>query len=111
MAGSDPFIEENKEKSETVKELQEKIAAKMTKEGRVVPHGTVASEEVGEGVVSKAKEDLVRSQSKPDMKPDICLHTPEAKKSESDLHWEKLETTLDRPMRLCDMDFSDLIIV
>lgn len=64
------------------------------------------------GIISKAKQDLSRSKSKHDviksaeaLKPAVP-ETP--KKSENDLHWEQLMRSLQRPLVLCDLDFSDL---
>lgn len=63
------------------------------------------------GLISKAKEGLAKSKSKADV-----LRSPtnenlpkiEAKKSENELRWEELVVNLNRPLNLCDMDFTDL---
>lgn len=63
------------------------------------------------GLISKAKEGLAKSKSKADV-----LRSPthenlpkiEAKKSENELRWEELVANLNRPLNLCDMDFTDL---
>ncbi|VVC94268.1 unnamed protein product [Leptidea sinapis] len=65
------------------------------------------------GIVSKAKEELAKSQSKEIIKSSTIeksskLH--EIKVSENDLHWEELrKTCLNREFQLCDLDFSDLL--
>uniref|UniRef100_A0AAR5QKK1 FH2 domain-containing protein n=1 Tax=Dendroctonus ponderosae TaxID=77166 RepID=A0AAR5QKK1_DENPD len=64
------------------------------------------------GLISKAKEGLAKSKSKADV-----LRSPthenlpkiEAKKSENELRWEELVANLNRPLNLCDMDFTDLM--
>lgn len=90
------------------------------------------------GLISKAKEGLAKSKSKGDIsrynkinrikltvlfKPkkkifsisrspsvDQELKKHEPKKSESELHWEELVNNMSRPLRLCDLDFTDLQI-
>ncbi|XP_026746586.1 uncharacterized protein LOC113507709 isoform X2 [Trichoplusia ni] len=64
------------------------------------------------GIVSKAKEELAKSQSKeiiksPTIEKSAKVH--EIKVSENDLHWEELRKgCLHREFHLCDLDFSDL---
>ncbi|XP_063392862.1 FH1/FH2 domain-containing protein 3 isoform X3 [Cydia fagiglandana] len=64
------------------------------------------------GIVSKAKEELAKSQSKEVIKTPTIEKTPklhEIKISENDLHWEELKKgCLNREFHLCDLDFSDL---
>ncbi|KOB67116.1 FH1/FH2 domain-containing protein [Operophtera brumata] len=64
------------------------------------------------GIVSKAKEELAKSQSKEVIKSPTIEKSPkihEIKVSENDLHWEELKKgCLDREFHLCDLDFSDL---
>ncbi|XP_063632976.1 FH1/FH2 domain-containing protein 3 isoform X2 [Cydia splendana] len=64
------------------------------------------------GIVSKAKEELAKSQSKEVIKSPTIEKTPklhEIKISENDLHWEELKKgCLNREFHLCDLDFSDL---
>ncbi|XP_050526357.1 FH1/FH2 domain-containing protein 3 isoform X2 [Daktulosphaira vitifoliae] len=63
------------------------------------------------GIISKAMEGLAKSQSKNEM---VKSPTSEAsvdivsKKTETDLHWEKLVSECDRSLQLCDLDFSTL---
>lgn len=40
------------------------------------------------------------------MDQDLKKHEP--KKSENELHWEELVKSMSRPLRLCDLDFTDL---
>ncbi|XP_075991055.1 formin homology 2 domain containing isoform X3 [Anticarsia gemmatalis] len=64
------------------------------------------------GIVSKAKEELAKSQSKEIIKSPSIEKSPkvhEIKVSENDLHWEELRKgCLHREFQLCDLDFSDL---
>ncbi|XP_061717151.1 uncharacterized protein LOC133524847 isoform X2 [Cydia pomonella] len=64
------------------------------------------------GIVSKAKEELAKSQSKEVIKSPTIEKSPklhEIKISENDLHWEELKKgCLNREFHLCDLDFSDL---
>ncbi|KAJ8736909.1 hypothetical protein PYW07_000180 [Mythimna separata] len=64
------------------------------------------------GIVSKAKEELAKSQSKEIIKSPTIEKSPkvhEIKVSENDLHWEELKKgCLHREFHLCDLDFSDL---
>ncbi|GLG92499.1 Protein cappuccino [Gryllus bimaculatus] len=64
------------------------------------------------GLISKAKEGLAKSKSKADVtKSPTGENVPkmvEQKKSETELHWEELLSSLKRPLSLCDLDFTDL---
>lgn len=64
------------------------------------------------GLISKAKEGLAKSKSKADVlkspTSDGLPKIAETKKSESELHWEELANKLQRPLSLCDLDFTDL---
>lgn len=64
------------------------------------------------GIVSKAKEELAKSQSKEVIKSPSIEKSPkvhEIKVSENDLHWEELRKgCMNRAFHLCDLDFSDL---
>ncbi|KAF5302687.1 hypothetical protein FQA39_LY10183 [Lamprigera yunnana] len=63
------------------------------------------------GLISKAKEGLAKSKSKIDiLKSPTAENLPkiEAKKSENELRWEELAKLLNRPLHLCDIDFTDL---
>ena len=65
------------------------------------------------GIISKAKEELIKSKSRHDLR-NLSDNSPaatnriETKKSENELHWESLLETLDRPLQICDLDFTDL---
>lgn len=65
------------------------------------------------GLISKAKEGLAKSKSKgeisrsPSVDQDL-KKAAEPKKSENELHWEELVQNMDRPLILCDLDFTDL---
>lgn len=64
------------------------------------------------GLISKAKEGLAKSKSKADVLKsptgDNLPKLTEVKKSENELHWEELVKKLNRPLALCDLDFTDL---
>ena len=67
------------------------------------------------GIISKAKEELTKSKSRHDLRNLSDQNSPlsptgkvEPKKSENELHWESLLETLDRPLQICDLDFTDL---
>lgn len=64
------------------------------------------------GIVSKAKEELAKSQSKEIIKSPTKEKSPkihDIKVSENDLHWEELRAgSVHREFHLCDLDFSDL---
>ncbi|RXG67831.1 FH1/FH2 domain-containing protein 3, partial [Armadillidium vulgare] len=58
------------------------------------------------GRIQKAKGDLLKAHSKSELKPQKSPEPP--KKSENDIHWENLVNQLNRPLELCDLDFTDL---
>ena len=63
------------------------------------------------GIISKAKEELIKSKSRHDLRNlenSSSGAKVEVKKSENELHWESLLQTLDRPLQICDLDFTDL---
>jgi hypothetical protein len=66
------------------------------------------------GVVSRAKESLNRCKSRPEVMSgtptDIELSKidKDARRSGHNLQWEMLASTLERPLVLCDLDFTDL---
>ncbi|XP_053623836.1 uncharacterized protein Fhos isoform X1 [Plodia interpunctella] len=65
------------------------------------------------GIVSKAKEELAKSQTKEVIKSPSIEKAPkvthEVKVSENDLHWEELKkSAAERAFHLCDLDFSEL---
>jgi len=67
------------------------------------------------GIISKAKEELIKSKSRHDLRnlgdqqnSSSNSAKVEPKKSENELHWESLLETLDRPLQVCDLDFTDL---
>ncbi|XP_071172443.1 FH1/FH2 domain-containing protein 3-like isoform X28 [Mytilus edulis] len=57
------------------------------------------------GLISKAKEGLV---VKPNEPPKPKPTTPEIVLTESDLQWDKLKKRLHRPLKIKDLDFTDL---
>ncbi|CAG0882676.1 unnamed protein product [Darwinula stevensoni] len=67
------------------------------------------------GVVSRAKESLNDQVNKSKSRLEVPLpglpkqkSNKDLRKSENDIQWEKLLETLDRPLKLCDLDFTDL---
>lgn len=66
------------------------------------------------GIISKAKEELTKSKSRHDLRNlDNCppLNNKQAevsKKSENELQWDSLLESLERPLQICDLDFTDL---
>lgn len=92
----------------TVKDLTQKLANQNILHS---PSDENKPNRIGDmtGLISKAKEGLAKSKSKADV-----LKNPESppkievKKSENELRWEELVANLDRPLNLCDMDFTDL---
>lgn len=64
------------------------------------------------GLISKAKEGLAKSKSQANvLKSPTGDNIPkviEVKKSENELRWEELVANMNRPLNLCDMDFTDL---
>ncbi|XP_065561895.1 uncharacterized protein LOC136028152 isoform X3 [Artemia franciscana] len=59
------------------------------------------------GIISKAKEGLTKSKSRNDLKAEPQVKV-EQKKSENELHWEELVRSLNRPLQICDLDFTEL---
>lgn len=95
----------------TVKDLTQKLANQNilhspSEENKVNRIGDMS------GLISKAKEGLAKSKSKADVLKsptgDNIPKVVEVKKSENELRWEELVASLDRPLNLCDMDFTDL---
>uniref|UniRef100_T1IVY7 GBD/FH3 domain-containing protein n=1 Tax=Strigamia maritima TaxID=126957 RepID=T1IVY7_STRMM len=65
------------------------------------------------GIVSKAKEGLISQCSRNDEEKSPTLLLPPVlnavePKKENDLQWEQLMSTLDRPLIITDLDFTDL---
>lgn len=66
------------------------------------------------GIISKAKEELIKSKSRHDLRNlDNCppLNSKPAevsKKSENELQWDSLLESLERPLQISDLDFTDL---
>ncbi|XP_050465514.1 uncharacterized protein LOC126858896 isoform X3 [Cataglyphis hispanica] len=95
----------------TVKDLTQKLAAQ-----NLIPSSPVEEKvsRIGDmsGLISKAKEGLAKSKSKADVLKsptgDNLPKLQETKKSENELHWEELVKKLQRPLALCDLDFTDL---
>ncbi|XP_044734210.1 FH1/FH2 domain-containing protein 3 isoform X2 [Chrysoperla carnea] len=108
------FLQLNKENS--VKDLTQKLSSQN------ILHSPSPIDEnrpnrIGDmtGLIFKAKEGLAKSKSKIDVlrSPTNEQQTPkftvpEVKKTESELHWEELARTINRPLNLCDLDFTDL---
>ncbi|CAH0547380.1 unnamed protein product [Brassicogethes aeneus] len=94
----------------TVKDLTQKLANQNilhspSEDSKVNRMGDMS------GLISKAKEGLAKSKSKADvLKSPTSESMPklENKKSENELRWEELLANLNRPLNLCDMDFTDL---
>ncbi|CAG9137770.1 unnamed protein product [Plutella xylostella] len=95
-------------KEHTIKDLAQKLTSPVspTSEEKLPKVSEMA------GIVSKAKEELAKSQSKEVIKSPTIDLTPkvqEIKISENDLHWEELKNgCLNREYFLCDLDFSEL---
>ena len=72
--------------------------------------GSSAPEGNFKGLLSQAKAGLSSSNRPAAPKPAAFEPPPppEVKKSESDLQWEELEKNLRRPLKLKDIDFTDL---
>ncbi|XP_050443785.1 FH1/FH2 domain-containing protein 3 isoform X2 [Adelges cooleyi] len=63
------------------------------------------------GIISKAMEGLAKSQSKNEVVKSPTSDSPAdvlSRKTETDLHWEKLVSECNRSLQLCDLDFSIL---
>ncbi|CAG0914218.1 unnamed protein product [Notodromas monacha] len=74
------------------------------------------------GVVSRAKESLNRCKSRPELiksvttcdlptdgsQQDQPFISPLLRNKSADLQWDLLAQSLDRPLKLCDLDFTDL---
>ncbi|XP_066909564.1 FH1/FH2 domain-containing protein 1 isoform X3 [Halyomorpha halys] len=62
------------------------------------------------GIISKAKEELAKSQSRGEAlkSPTTEMPRPEIKKTETELHWEEMARSCIRLLKLCDLDFTDL---
>ncbi|XP_026462280.1 LOW QUALITY PROTEIN: FH1/FH2 domain-containing protein 3-like [Ctenocephalides felis] len=64
------------------------------------------------GLITKAKEGLAKSKSKGELakspSQEQQIIKQDIKKTENELHWEQLVQNLDRPLNLCDLDFTDL---
>ncbi|XP_048488325.1 FH1/FH2 domain-containing protein 3 isoform X3 [Plutella xylostella] len=95
-------------KEHSIKDLAQKLTSPVspTSEEKLPKVAEMA------GIVSKAKEELAKSQSKEVIKSPTIDLTPkvqEIKISENDLHWEELKNgCLNREYFLCDLDFSEL---
>ncbi|BET03489.1 Hypothetical protein2 [Nesidiocoris tenuis] len=111
----DDSDEREEERTTSVKDLTQKLASSLgspTEENKTGPYGDM------KGIISKAKEELARSQSRADMKlsgglgspgaPTPTPPPPEIKKSEAELQWDALKEATSRPLKLCDLDFEDL---
>ncbi len=89
------------------------VAVAPTTDDKVIRLGDVS------GIISKAKEELIKSKSRHDLRNlteggvggpvGASAAKCDPKKSENELHWESLLATLDRPLQICDLDFTDLV--
>uniref|UniRef100_A0A0A9WQT4 FH1/FH2 domain-containing protein 3 n=1 Tax=Lygus hesperus TaxID=30085 RepID=A0A0A9WQT4_LYGHE len=97
----------------SVKDLTQKLASSLgspSEETKTGPFGDM------KGIISKAKEELAKSQSQHKMTgglgspgtPTPPPPPPEIKKSEAELQWEALKQESSRPLKLCDLNFEDL---
>ncbi|XP_045599051.2 serine-rich adhesin for platelets isoform X3 [Procambarus clarkii] len=90
----------------SVKELQDKVINSST--GQVMEGEKQGRKGDISDRINKIKDGLSKSHSKGDVK-DNLIQLPEApKKSENDIQWELLIKHLNRPLHLCDLDFTDL---
>lgn len=64
------------------------------------------------GMISKAKAELMKSKTKYDVRKsssgELSPKVADIGKSEIELYWKQLLEAVDRPLRLCDLDFTDL---
>ncbi|XP_074646852.1 FH1/FH2 domain-containing protein 3-like [Tubulanus polymorphus] len=63
------------------------------------------------GLIQRAKEGLMSSGQKPlqqSRRESLRPKVEEAKKNESEMQWEALEKRLNRPLKIKDLDFTDL---
>lgn len=96
----------------TVKDLTQKLAnqniisSPSSEENKVNRIGDMS------GLISKAKEGLAKSKSQANVVKsptgENISKIAEVKKSENELRWEELVANMNRPLNLCDMDFTDL---
>lgn len=100
---------------DNIKDMQEKLIYRNGDAGIRSP----TSENIprygdASGIISRAKEGLAASKSKPESKPTSPLSPSssfiiqEMKKPESDIQWEQLVKAVKRPLVINDLDFSDL---
>lgn len=104
-------------KENTVKDLTQKLVNQ-----NIILHSPPAEDnklscmEGMTGLINKAKEGLAKSKSQsvvksPTNETATPIGTPkpaEVKKSENELRWEELIANINRPLNLCDIDFTDL---
>ncbi|GAB6024808.1 hypothetical protein CHUAL_009928 [Chamberlinius hualienensis] len=89
----------------TVKDIQKKLRSQETLQS---PTDTSHLGDFS-GLVSKAKEGLNKSSSRTEIKSTVgTVNEVQTKKAENDLQWERLRETLDKPLKVKDMDFTDL---
>lgn len=97
----------------TVKDLTQKLSNLP-----LSPQDEKPQSRIGDmtGLISKAKEGLAKSKSKgdisrsPSVDHELKKAVNEPKKSENELHWEELIRNMDRQLKLCDLDFTDLTV-
>ncbi|XP_023217060.1 FH1/FH2 domain-containing protein 3-like isoform X2 [Centruroides sculpturatus] len=98
-------------KEGSVRDMQEKFSNKQdcnlrspTTENRSIINNS-------SGIINRAKECLAastRSEQKPLVSSAGLSSTSELKKPENDLQWEQLMKTINRPLIINDLDFTDL---
>lgn len=98
-------------KEGSVRDMQEKF---LNKQENNLKSPTIESRPIinsSSGIISRAKEGLAassRSEQKPLLSSNSVSSVPELKKPENDLQWEQLIKTINRPLIINDLDFTDL---
>lgn len=99
-------------REQTVKDLTQKLSnLPLSPTVPISPNDKTCVGDMS-GLISKAKEGLIKSKSKNDLPRSPSAgelgKKPEPKKSETDIQWEELVNSFDRELKLCDLDFTDL---
>lgn len=108
----------------TVKDLTQKLSSSNITSPVSAPEDSTKTFSCDfTGIISKAKEGLAKSKSKADIKAQNGLADSsglqavanpvnssaiEQKKSDNELHWDFLVSNLQRPLAICDLDFTEL---
>lgn len=103
-------------KDNSIKDMQEKFIYRNGDAGIRSPTSENNIPRIGDpsGIISRAKEGLAASKTKPESKPTSPLSPnssfiiQEMKKPESDIQWEQLVKAVKRPLIINDLDFTDL---